>query len=583
MNNKALLHRFWEIVWPYRWKLLPAMLGMIVLAATNGAIAYLVQPILDQVFIKQDRQMLMVIPLAVLGIFMVRGVAYYVQTYMMEMVGHRVVQTLQLRIYRHMLTLDLSFFLSTSTGALISRITNDTTLLKGAASTVISNILREGMTVVFLLGVVVYRDWSLSLIAMLGLPLAGYLIYRFGRRMRKLSRTRQELMEGVVTHLEQTISGLRIVKAFCMEEYEQKAFTRVTEQVLTNNLRAAVVRSLSNPSMDLISGVAVCGVILYGGQTVIDGQTTTGNFFSFMTALLMAYTPIKRFTGLNNSLQESLAAARRIFDFLDIEPDMKDAPQAVELPPIQRELRFEGVWFSYGEGLDPVLKNIELTVRAGERVALVGKSGSGKSTLVHLVPRFFDVQSGRVSIDGCDIRDCSMLSLRSQIAMVTQEVILFNDTIGNNIAYGASHSTREAVEQAARDANILDFILGLPEGFDTEIGDRGIKLSGGQRQRLSIARSLLRNAPILILDEATSALDSESELAVQEALERLMTHRTTLVIAHRLSTIRSVDRIVVLREGEIVEIGNHAELIALDGEYARLHALQFREPVEEGP
>ncbi|MBF0162595.1 MAG: lipid A export permease/ATP-binding protein MsbA [Magnetococcales bacterium] len=577
MANKDLLIRFLRIVWPYRWYLIPAFVCMLILAATNGAIAFLVQPILDKVFIEQDTVMLSSLPMVVMLLFALRGVVYFSQSYLMEMVGQRVVRTLQVRLYAHLMAMDLGFFHANATGGIISRITYDTNMLKVAAASVTSNLLREGFTVIFLLGVLFYRDWQMAMVSLVGLPAAGTMIYLFGRRMRRLSQVRQELMGGVTAHLEESISGQRIVKAFGMERYERARFRLLNRTLLANNLRAAKVRSISSPAMDMIAGFAVSAVILYGGQAVIAGTTTTGTFFSFITALLMAYDPIKSLTTINNQLQESLAAARRVFTVMDLQPVIRDAPTAQPLAPLRETIQFDNVCFRYREGLPHVLDGINLTIRAGERVALVGHSGSGKSTLVNLVPRFFDVTEGAVRIDGVDLRQVTQRTLRSQIAIVTQEVILFNDTVRNNIAYGDRNRSPEELRAAAQAANALEFIEAMPEGFETVIGDRGVRLSGGQRQRLSIARSLLKNAPILILDEATSALDSESERTVQEALERLMEGRTSLVIAHRLSTVQHVDRIVVLRDGRIIEEGSHADLLALEGEYARFHYLQFQE------
>ena len=576
MTNLDLLKRFLGYVLPYLILLIPAFICMIILAATNGAMAFSVQPILDDIFIGGDSYLLAVVPLMIFGIFALRGGTYFVQSYFMQYVQLKVIRTLQVELYKHMLTLDMSYYSDNSTGGFISRITYDTGLLGGAAASTISNILREGFTVFFLLWVLFYRDPELAAMALIGLPASGYLVLYFGRRVGKLSKSRQEMMEGVLSHLEQTFSGVRIVKAFCMESFEGTAFHRVTEKVLTNQLKTAKLKSMTHPAMDLVAGIAISGVILYGGSAVTSGEMTTGTFFSFITALLMAYTPIKRFSSLNNDLQSSLAAARRVFEMLDTKPLLTDLDDAVALPPMQKSIRFEDVVFSYDSTLkSPVLNHINLEVKRGDTVALVGSSGAGKTTLVHLVPRFFDVTSGAIKIDDLDIRICTMESVRSQIAMVTQEIILFNDTVKNNIAYGHADSPIEKIEAAAAKANALDFIRELPDGFDTVIGDRGIKLSGGQRQRLSIARSLFKNAPILILDEATSALDTESEIAVQTALERLMKGRTTIVIAHQLSTIRNADRIITLKDGAIVEEGSHEELITLNGEYARIYKLQF--------
>jgi ATP-binding cassette, subfamily B, bacterial MsbA len=575
LNNSEILKRFLKYVWPYRWHLFVSFISMILIASTSGAIAYSVKPILDDIFIKQDTTMLYYMPFAILGIFGFRGLAYFTQSYAMAYVGEKVVRIMQIELYNHMLDLDINLYASTSPGSFISRVTYDTNLLRGTASTTISNLFREGFTIIFLISLLFYQNYQLAFMAIVGLPISGFLIIFFGKKVRKLSKASQELMELITSHLEESFGGIRIVKAFGMEDRERKLFADISQKVLKNNLKTAKVQSVTHPSMDIVAGIAICAVVYYGGRYVIADKITTGEFFSFVTALLMAYTPIKRFSTLNNSLQAGIAAARRIFDMLDTKPDIHDKENAQLLPPIKKNIAFKNMSFTYESADEEVLQDINLKVKAGETVALVGSSGSGKTSLVHLLPRFYDVTSGSVEIDGVNIQDVTLKSLRAQIAMVTQEIILFNDTIRHNIAYGEEERSIEDVREAARVANALDFIEDFPDGFDTQIGARGVKLSGGQRQRISIARSILKNAPILILDEATSALDNESERAVQVALERLMSNRTTLVIAHRLSTIRNADRIVVLTGGQIVEEGSHDALLKLNGEYARFYALQF--------
>jgi subfamily B ATP-binding cassette protein MsbA len=570
-----LYRRLLELVKPYWPRLGLAMIAMLGVAACTAAAAYLVKPVLDDIFVHQNVRMLKILPLLVLGLFLVKGVCTWGHGYFMSYVGQRIVAHLRQQLYDHLQTLSLSFFDRMPTGTLMSRITNDVTLIEGAVSNAVTGLLKDTFSIVGLVCVIFYRDWQLALIAMVVLPFAFFPIVKFGKILRRISTKRQESMGDISVILHETISGSRIVKAFGMEEYEKRRFARENMRYFTYLMKSVVVRSLSSPVMEFLGGVGIAFTIWYGGYSVIRGVSTPGNFFSFLAALLMLYEPVKRLSKMNNILQQGMAAAYRVYDILDTPVDIRDRPDAVALPPIRKTLELRHVQFHYGD--EPVLQDINLSVAAGEVVAIVGVSGAGKTTLVNLIPRFYDVTDGAILIDGMDIRQATLASLRAQIGMVTQQTILFNDTVGNNIAYGDIDKSREDIVAAAKAANAFHFIERMSNGFDSLIGEQGVRLSGGQRQRICIARALLKDAPILILDEATSALDSEAELEVQKALDNLMAGRTTLVIAHRLSTVKNADRIVVLAGGCIVEQGRHGDLLKANGEYRRLYELQFAE------
>ena len=580
MRKQGTISRILVYVKPYKKWLATAMFCMVIVAAMGGAQAYMVKPLLDEIFFKQDHTMLMIVPLGIMAIFLVKGFFYYSYSYLLEKVGQSVIRDLRNKVYSHIQSLPLSFFNKKPTGELISRIISDVTLIQGAVSNVLVGILKDTCQVLFLIGVIFYQNWRMALISMILLPLVIYPIVNFGRRHRRLSKGSQQTTAQVSNILYETITGNRIVKAFCMEKYEINRFAETLDRLFAIVMRNTRIGAISHPLMELFGGIGISLVVWYGGSQVLAGKSTPGTFFSFLTALIMIYEPIKGVSKINNSLQQGIAAAERVFDILDIEPDVAERKDAAEMPPVKDAIEFRDVRFKYDEHTE-VLKGINLKVIAGEVLALVGSSGGGKSTLVNLIPRFFDVSSGSLTFDGTDIRDVTLASLRRQIGIVTQQTILFNDTVRNNISYGSPDASFEQIREAARAAHALNFIEHLPQGFDTVIGESGARLSGGERQRVSIARAILKNAPILILDEATSSLDTESEREVQQAIENLVQSRTTFVIAHRLSTIRNADRIIVIQEGKIVEEGTHDSLLPQGGVYTMLYDMQFQDDAME--
>ncbi len=595
------VHRLLRFLRPYTFRFLFSVVLMAVVGACEALTALLIKPVFDRVLAPgadSGRILLFSLPfgkgsvylqdffppsihnawtlvaIAIIVVTVAKGISEFLATYFINFIGHSVVKDLRNLLYSRLIEQSIAFFTKNPTGRLMSAITSDIERIQFAVSQTAADFLKQSFTLVGLLGVVFYVDWRLGLASMILVPFVVFPSANIGRYIRVSSRSSQDKMAELNTVLQETFSGIRIVKAFGMELFEVAKFRAATRRLLRVSLRWVRAQAATSPIMEVLGAITIAGLLLYARNEILHGVQTTGGFVAFLYALIKTYEPIKRLTGVHNAYQQAVGASEQVFHYLDIAPEIKNKPGANDLPHFEREIAFEHVDFDYEDGI-PLLRDIDLRIRCGEVVAIVGSSGAGKTTLASLIPRFFDVTRGCIRIDGHDIRDVKIESLRAQIGIVTQETILFNDTVFNNVCYGSQPPNVEVVREAARAALAEDFILEMPQGYQTFIGERGQRLSGGQRQRIAIARALLKNPPLLILDEATSELDTESERLVQRALANLMVGRTVLVIAHRLSTVRRADRIIVLDRGTVCEVGTHEDLVSRGGIYQRLHDLQF--------
>ncbi len=574
-KNVNLYLRILNYTRPYKWRIIVSLVASMGVASTDAILAKLVQPFIDRLIVAGDHGLAQWVPVMVIGLAVLKGSSMYVQRYFVQTSGQLILMDLRNDLFRHLVNLSMRFYSRNSVGVLMSRILNDVNVMQSVVSDVLVAAMRDSVTLIALIGVAFYTDWQMAGIALLVLPAVAAPVVLIGRKIKKYSGRGQEAMGGLTSVLEQTFSGIKVIKSFSAEQREDNNFRSANKSYYNFMRKIFKYDAGSSPIIEVISAFGIAGVLWYGLDRALSGSMTQGQLFSVLAAILLMYAPLKRLTRINNQLQQAFAASERVFSVLDEPINVQDKPGALHVGRLNGAVTFNEVNFAYVE--EPVLKDFSLQVSPGEIIALVGPSGAGKSTLIGLMSRFYDPQSGTIFIDGHDLRDLSQESLRNNLALVDQETFLFNDTLRNNISYGCPSASEDMIFDAARLAYADEFILSMPNGYDTEIGNRGLNISGGQRQRICIARAILKDAPILLLDEATSALDTESEAKVQMALGNLMHGRTTFVVAHRLSTVMHADKIVVVDQGQICQIGKHHELLAQGGLYQKLYNMQFQD------